>query len=62
MSLYCMYSQLLLKQITEVEGSGGGGSKGRLDSSLRENLSLFRLTADAMVQVWLAESTVLYQL
>jgi hypothetical protein len=40
-------SQVLLKQITtEVEGSGSG----HLDPTLKENLSLFRLTADAMVK------------
>ena len=51
-------SQVLLKQITELEGSGGhgargggGGQRGGVDPSLRENLSLFRLTADAMVKV-----------
>ena len=43
-------SQVLLKQITtEVEGSGSRG--GHLDPALKENLSLFRLTADAMVKV-----------
>ncbi|CAI8017134.1 Oxysterol-binding protein 1 [Geodia barretti] len=41
-------SQVLLKQIaTEVEGSSRGG---HLDPTLKENLSLFRLTADAMVK------------
>ncbi|CAI8024455.1 Oxysterol-binding protein 1 [Geodia barretti] len=40
-------SQVLLKQITtEVEGSGSG----HLDPTLKENLSLFRLIADAMVK------------
>ena len=53
-------SHQLLKQITELEGGGGGhkgggasggGKGGAVDGKLREKLTLFRLTTDAMVKV-----------
>ena len=58
---FCLYSHSLLKQITDVEGgggahkgggtSGGGGKGGGVDAQLREKVTLFRLTTDAMVKV-----------
>ena len=51
-----MCSHLLLKQITELEGrsgehKGGAGKGGGVDIKLREKVTLFRLTTDAMVKV-----------
>ena len=47
-------SQQLLKQISDLEASGehkGGGRDGGMDANLREKVSLFRLSTDAVVKV-----------
>ena len=52
-------SHLLLKKITEMEcgtykvskATDGGGKGGEVDTSSRENITLFRLTTDAIVKV-----------
>ena len=59
--LFSSYSHLLLKQLTELERGGhikhGGdvnttpGGRNEGDASLRGNVTLFRLTTDAMVKV-----------
>ena len=53
----CLCSQELLKQIDDLEvsgehkGGGASGGGGGVDANLRENVSLFRLSTDAVVKV-----------
>ena len=55
--MMCPCSQELLKQIGDLEvsgehkGGGASGGGGGVDANLREKVSLFRLSTDAVVKV-----------